>query len=105
MGNVQMLFPMEPQEFWQKLKAIVEQVVIEHGNQPPILSGQIDGQLLKVNEVCQIFRVTKPTLYEWMKQGELKSLKIHSRRFFRLQDVQQLIETRLNKEQDKTGKD
>lgn len=38
MGDVQMLFPMEPKEFWQKLKTIVEQVVIEHSNTVPLLN-------------------------------------------------------------------
>jgi hypothetical protein len=32
MGEMQMLFPIEPTEFWQKLQAIVKQVVIEHYN-------------------------------------------------------------------------
>ena len=32
MGDLQMLFPMEPEDFWQKLKTIVVQIVIEHNN-------------------------------------------------------------------------
>ncbi len=95
MGDVQMLFPMEPKEFWQKLKAIVEQVVIEHNNSVPILNAiDRNGQrpLLKVSEVCAIFKVTKPTLYEWMKQGRLASVKIQTRRYFKWEDVEKLIE-------------
>ena len=96
MGEVQMLFPMEPKEFWQKLKAIVEQVVIEHNNAVPIMNA-IDkyGQrpLLKVSEVCAIFKVTKPTLYAWIKQGRLQSLKIETRRYFKWEDVEKLIES------------
>ena len=38
MVDVQMLFPTEPKEFWQKLKTIVEQVVIEHNNTVPLLT-------------------------------------------------------------------
>lgn len=94
MGDVQMLFPMEPKEFWQKLKAIVEQVVIEHNNTVPILNAlDKNGQrpLLKANEVCAMFKISKPTLYEWMSQGKLPSIKIESRRFFRWEDVQNLI--------------
>jgi excisionase family DNA binding protein len=95
MGDVQMLFPMEPKEFWQKLKAIVEQVIIEHNSQVPllqILDKNAQKPLLKVSEVCAIFKITKPTLYDWMNQGKLTSIKIESRRYFKSEDVEKLIE-------------
>ena len=94
MAEVQMLFPMDPKEFWQKLRTIVEQVVIEHSNRFDAAGGQNihRGALLKVNEVCSIFRISKPTLYEWMNNGKLPSIKIESRRFFQLEDVEKLIE-------------
>ena len=101
MGDVQMLFPMESKEFWQKLKAIVEQVVIEHNNSVPILNAlDNNGQwpLLKANEVCAMFKISKPTLYEWMSQGKLPSIKIESRRFFRWEDVQNLITNNVDKQ-------
>ncbi len=101
MSDVQMLFPMEPKEFWQKLKAIVEQVVIEHNNQPPVLDNSDPGNLrplLKVNEVCAIFKISKPTLYEWMEQGKIPSIKIETRRFFRHADIENLIESSVIKE-------
>lgn len=90
-----MLFPMEPKEFWQKLKAIVEQVVMEHNNTVPLLNAlDKSGQrpLLKAKEVCTMLKISKPTLYEWMNQGKLPSIKIESRRFFRWEDVELLIE-------------
>ena len=96
MSDVQMLFPMEPKEFWQKLKAVVEQVMIEHGNQAPTLEELIHTRqpvLLKVNEVCGIFKISKPTLYDWMELGILPSIKIESRRFFRKEDIEKLIES------------
>jgi excisionase family DNA binding protein len=100
MGDVQMLFPMEPKEFWQKLKAIVEQVVIEHSNAVPTIN-EIDRNsqrpLLKVREVCAILKITKPTLYEWMKQGRLESVKIQTRRYFKSEDVDKLIESNRSK--------
>jgi excisionase family DNA binding protein len=95
MSNVQMLFPMEPKEFWQKLKAIVEQVVIEHSNTVPLINAfdkNSQRPLLKASEVCAIFRISKPTLYEWMNLGKLPSIKIESRRYFLHEDVEKLIE-------------
>ena len=95
MGDVQKLFPMDPKEFWQKLKTIVEQVVIEHKNTVPLLTTldkNVQRPLLKTTEVCAIFKISKPTLYDWMNQGKLPSIKIQSRRFFRREDVEKLIE-------------
>lgn len=94
MAEVQILFPMDPKEFWQKLKTIVEQVVIDHGNRFDVTGGQkTHGRtLLKAVEVCAIFRISKPTLYDWMNNGKLSSIKIESRRFFELEDVERLIE-------------
>lgn len=94
MENVQMLLPIEPAKFWSQLKTIVEEV-IEQKNVTSSSSqfGQkySDQPLLKVSEVCQIFKVSKPTVYDWLKQGKLKSIKIESRRYFRWQDIEELI--------------
>lgn len=42
-------------------------------------------------EVCAIFKVTKPTIYDWIKHGKLKPYKIRSRVYFLWNDIQQLI--------------
>ena len=56
----------------------IDEVVTE------ILSQQLPRQtnphlpekaLLKATDVCQIFQVSRPTLYEWLKQNKLKSFK------------------------------
>lgn len=33
-------------------------------------------------EVCVIFQVSKPTIYDWIKNGKLKPYKIRSRVYF-----------------------
>ena len=58
-------------------------------NLPP--SHLPEKALLKATEVCQIFQVSKPTLYEWMKQDKLKSFKIKSRRYFSRADIEAVI--------------
>jgi excisionase family DNA binding protein len=47
--------------------------------------------LYKIAEVCSLFHVTKPTIYDWMKHGKLKPYKIRSRVYFLHQDIQQLL--------------
>ena len=46
---------------------------------------------LKATDVCKIFQVSRPTLYEWMKQKILKSFKIKSRRYFSRADIEVMI--------------
>ena len=91
MESVQLLIPIEPKEFWLQLRAIVEEVVsskglIHHAHH------REERPLLKAKEVCEIFQISKPTIYEWLKQGKLISVKIQSRRFFHWKDVERLIE-------------
>jgi excisionase family DNA binding protein len=93
MENVQMLLPIDPAKFWSQLKIIVEDAIEQKTASSTSSFGQkySSQPLLKVSEVCQIFKVSKPTVYDWLKQGKLKSIKIESRRFFRWQDIEELI--------------
>jgi predicted DNA-binding transcriptional regulator AlpA len=44
------------------------------------------------NKVCQLFQVTKPTIYDWIKHGKLKPYKIRTRVYFLLNDIPQLLQ-------------
>jgi predicted DNA-binding transcriptional regulator AlpA len=46
---------------------------------------------LKATDVCKIFQVSRPTLYEWMKQKKLKSFEIKSSRYFYRADIEVMI--------------
>jgi excisionase family DNA binding protein len=95
MAEIQMLFPIEPKEFWQKLKATIAEVLEEQNEKETIIRSKhnsLGTPLLKTSEVCAIFKITKPTLYEWLNQGKLPSVKIESRRYFRKEDIDSLIE-------------
>lgn len=92
MDEMQMLFPIAPSDFWKKMRVLMEEVVEAKMNQEPsIPAGLSEKTLLKPIEVCNIFRVSKATLYEWMKQGRLKSFKIRSRRYFARTDIEAII--------------
>jgi excisionase family DNA binding protein len=93
MADSFILFPMEPKEFWKQLRAIVDEVIIQHDEKNPMHSNDnLQPRLLKAKEVCALFKISKPTLYEWMSLGKLPSVKIGSRRFFRSEDVDKLID-------------
>ena len=95
-----MLFPIEPAQFWAQVRLIIREEVqkLEIPSQAPAphlleTPGLTHKPLLKIAEVCQLFQVTKPTIYDWIKHGKLKPFKVRSRVFFLSQDVQQLIQT------------
>ena len=95
MQETPLLFAVSPTEFWKQIKTMMEEVVEQKLNAsarkelPP--SHLPERALLKAAEVCEIFRVSKPTLYEWMKQDRLKSFKIKSRRYFSRADIEAVI--------------
>ena len=86
----QVLIPMDVETFWGQMRRLIEQVLSER--EAKVASHtEVAPQLLKVKEVCELFQITKPTIYDWIRKGQLKSIKIESRRFFLIGDIQQLI--------------
>jgi predicted DNA-binding transcriptional regulator AlpA len=91
-----MLFPYEPEQFWLSIRQIIREEVNQVEKQRPVsptyeTPGLTYKPLYKITEVCQLFQVTKPTVYDWCKHGKLKPLKIRSRVFFLWQDIQNLL--------------
>ena len=89
-----MLFPMAPAEFWKQIKSTIEEVVKANINQTaiqPPTDHLPEKALLKASDVCAVFQVSKPTLYDWLRQDKLKSFKIKSRRYFLRTDIEAMI--------------
>jgi|SRR5664279_1248463 len=94
MNETPILFPITPSEFWKQIRIIIEQVISDKLSQQKISPTNPhlpEKALLKASDVCAIFQVSKPTLYEWLKQKKLKSFKIKSRRYFSREDIDAVI--------------
>lgn len=90
------LFPFDPTEFWQQIRQIIREEVTNANKAKQIPAtydtpGMTYKPLYKIAEVCVLFCVTKPTIYDWIKHGKLKPHKIRSRVYFLWQDIQQLL--------------
>jgi excisionase family DNA binding protein len=90
------LFPYNPEQFWQMIRQIIREEVSQTNQEKSISAssqtiGMLSKPLYKMTEVCALFHVTKPTIYEWVKHGKLKPYKIRSRVYFLEQDVKQLL--------------
>jgi len=91
------LFPYSPEEYWQQIRQIIREEVNSLEKQKSIPAsfetpGLTYKPLYKIAEVCTLFHVTKPTIYEWVKHGKLKPYKIRSRVYFLWQDIQGLLQ-------------
>lgn len=87
----QILIPLAADAFWNKMRDLIEEVLIERLTKMAVSSNPQAPRLLKMKEVCELFKISKPTIYEWIRKGELCSIKIESRRFFLMTDIEQLI--------------
>ena len=98
-SSVPMLFPFEPNEFWEQMRRVIREEVSKSQKEPIKLienmstPGLTEKPLYKIQEICSLFKVTKPTIYDWIKHGKLKRVKIRSRVYFLGSDIKQLIES------------
>lgn len=95
--SVPLLFPLEPAVFLAQIRLIVQEEITKTQKEAPDssslleTSGLTQKPLFTIKEVCRLFHVTRPTIYDWVKHGKLKPLKIRSRVYFLGSDIQQLM--------------
>ena len=90
------LFPISPEEYWRKLSEVVDQLLTEKLNQtgyPATPPGMTCRPLLSIKEVCDLFQITKPTVYEWIRHGKLKPYKVRARVYFLMTDIEALFKS------------
>jgi len=95
-NSAPVLFPYEPEEFWEHIRLIIREEIIKSTKEKPLTAvtetqGLTYKPLFKIAEVCNVFHVTRPTIYEWIKDGKLKPYKIRRRVYFLWNDIQQLV--------------
>jgi excisionase family DNA binding protein len=96
--TVPILFPLEPPEFWTQIREIIREEICRNQKEQPTTvnimetPGLTEKPLYKIQEICSLFKVTKPTIYGWIKHGKLKRVKIRSRVYFLGSDIKQLMQ-------------
>jgi len=97
--SVPILIPFEPVEFWAHIREIIREEISRNQKEQPITAtimetpGLTEKPLYKMQEICSLFKVTKPTIYDWIKHGKLKRVKIRSRVYFLGSDIKQLMQS------------
>ncbi|HEY4288717.1 MAG TPA: helix-turn-helix domain-containing protein [Puia sp.] len=93
------LIPYEPDAFWEEIRKIVhnELAKLDLSRPSATSESEVPGltykPLYNMNEICDFFEISKPTVYDWIKNGILKPMKIQSRVYFLYQDVQLLLKS------------
>lgn len=95
-SSVSILLPVELDQFWQQIRLIIREEMktlqTNHAQEPVYeTSGLTYKPLYKMAEVCAMFKVTRPTIYDWIRHGKLKPYKIRSRVYFLWNNIQQLL--------------
>jgi predicted DNA-binding transcriptional regulator AlpA len=88
------LFPISPEEYWQKLSDVMDRLLSEklnHGSYPGPPAGMTSRPLLSIKKVCNLFQITKPTVYGWTRHGKLKPYKVRARVYFLMADIEALF--------------
>jgi excisionase family DNA binding protein len=90
------LFPYDPQQYWEQLRLMIREEIQKAEKQKgPAITYETAGltykPLYKMIEVCKLFQVSRPTIYEWIKDGKLKPYKIRSRVYFLWDDIEGLL--------------
>ncbi len=98
-NSIPILFPMDPTEFWIQIRTIVHEEMIQLSKSKVTKSlmstpGLTQKPLYKISELCLLFNITRPTIYEWIKDGKLRPVKIRSRVFFLGIDIQELLKSK-----------
>jgi len=92
-----MLIPYDPDEFWQKMRELIKEEVSRLQHSGSVTEYTTPGltykPLYKIEEVCHIFMITKPTVYEWIRIGTLRPFKVKSRVYFLWEDIKGIMKT------------
>lgn len=96
-NNTPIFIQYEPEQFWEEMRKIVKEEVSKINTRKPTdqpvmeVPGLTYKPLFTIAEVCSLFQITKPTIYEWIDREILKPMKIQSRVYFLHQDIHKLM--------------
>ncbi|MCS3801002.1 helix-turn-helix domain-containing protein [Niastella sp. OAS944] len=96
-ANTPVLIPMEQEEFWGQIRLIIREELakLQKGQVKTTTAIDVPGltykPLYKMREVCQLFGVTRQTIYDWIEHGKLKPYRMRSRVYFLHNDIIKIL--------------
>ena len=80
---------MEQELFWEKMRKMIREEVVFCLKTFSMTDKK--DKVYTITEVCTQFQISKPTLYEWIRAGKIKPVKIGRRVFFNRKEVEGLL--------------
>lgn len=71
-------------EFLLEVRKIVKEEISDNKNQK---ISEKKSPFIKIQEVCKLLQVTKPTIYDWVNKDYFKKYKINSRTYFNKEEI------------------
>jgi excisionase family DNA binding protein len=75
----------------EELRAMIQEAVLALSSVPPASKPEIDTQLLKIEQVCELLKVSKVTIHKWKRLGIIPFHRISNRIFFKKEEVLQAL--------------
>ena len=75
-SSAPMLFPIEPDKFWDQIRTLIREEINTNGKTIPVnicefeTPGQTNKPLYKISEVYSFFKVAKPIINNWIRHGK-----------------------------------
>ena len=86
------LFPEPAENFLKTIRLIIQE---EIKKLPP--SSANGTEFIKISEVCELLKVSRPTVYDWENRGYFHSYKINSRTFYNRQEILEYLQSNSRK--------
>lgn len=95
-GKAAIFFSYDPEEFLEELRKVIREefkyaIAVFQSKNENVSNRSAESELMKVRELCQFLKVSKPTIYDWIKCGKLRPIKIQSRIYFFRKEIDQLL--------------
>jgi excisionase family DNA binding protein len=95
-GKSSIFFSCDPDEFLEDLRKILREEIrlaltVFHSKGDNSVHPSPGNELIKVRELCQFLKVSKPTIYDWIRCGKLRPIKIQSRTYFLRKEIDELF--------------
>jgi len=68
----------------KEIRKIVKEEISDNKNQK---ISEKKSPFIKIQEVCKLLQVTKPTIYDWVNKDYFKKYKINSRTYFNKEEI------------------
>ena len=74
----------DAEELLDKFREIIKEEITKNAKEP---SDFKESPFIKIDEVCKILQVTKPTIYQWVKKDLINIYKVSSRSYFNKEEI------------------